>query len=39
LPHERNLRILITAAGYRERILDFDMDESRWLGEIRLEPA
>ena len=39
LPHERNLRILITAAGYRERILDFDMDKSRWLGEIRLEPA
>jgi Fe-S-cluster-containing dehydrogenase component len=39
LPQARNLRLRIAAAGYREQILEIDMDNSRWLGEIRLAPA
>jgi len=39
LPQARNLRLRIAAAGYREQVLDIDMDNSRWLGEIRLAPA
>ena len=39
LPQARNLRLRIAAAGYREQVLEVDMDNSRWLGEIRLAPA
>ncbi|OGA27965.1 MAG: oxidoreductase [Betaproteobacteria bacterium RIFCSPLOWO2_02_FULL_65_24] len=38
-PNERDLRIEVTAAGYRQQRLEVEPGESRWLGEIRLEPS
>lgn len=38
-PRESGLRIRVTAPGYREKALDIEVDNSRWLEEIPLEAA
>ena len=38
-PSSGNYRVEVTAAGYRSQVLNFELADSRWLGEIRLEPT
>lgn len=38
-PQERNLRVEISAPGYKTQLIEFELGESCWLGEIRLARA
>jgi Fe-S-cluster-containing dehydrogenase component len=38
-PSSGSYRVEVRAAGYRGQMLDFELADSHWLGEIRLEPA
>ena len=35
-PSSGSYRVEVTAAGYRSQVLDFELTDSHWLGEIRL---
>ena len=36
-PSSGSYRVEVTADGYRGRMLDFELADSHWLGEIRLD--